>query len=278
MRSALLPLVAATLLMGCGKHPPKLGKLKDLLPKATFEQFKIKDVSFEGLETTFIFNVENPYPLGLELQALNWKLGLAGNDFLNGANDKGLDIDPGATSAVRIPISLKFADVFNIAKDAKGAGEVPWTIDGDFAFATPIGPITLPFKEQGVMPALSAPKVSLKALRVGKLDLKSQTASLELDLGFESDSDKPVKFSAFGYGIKLDGTDVASGNAKMDTVDGSGMTLPFDIKLVNLGATIIEAITKKTELKVRLNADTEVDTPLGAVPLKINEVVKLQLK
>jgi LEA14-like dessication related protein len=258
---------------------PQLGKLKDLLPEATFETFKVKDIDFQGLDSVFVFQIDNPYPVGLELEAMNWKLGLANHDFLDGSKDKKIDIDPNASSPVRVPVSLKFEDVFKVAKDAKGAGEVPWAFTGDFTFKTPIGPVTLPFQQRGVMPTLSAPKISLKALRVGKLDLKTQTASLELDLGIATEQSSPLTFSKFGYGIKLAGTEVASGNAKIDAVEGSStMTLPFDIKLLELGATIVEAVTKKTELKVRLNADAQVQTPLGPVPLAINEVTNLSLK
>jgi len=276
----LIPLVSLALLAGCGKHPPKLGKLKDLLPEVSFEELKVKDIDFHGMETAFVFKVENPYPLGLELETLNWTLDLVGNDFLDGAKDKGIDIDPNAASKVRIPVGVKFVDVFKIAGDAKAAGEVPWNIKGDFSFKSPIGPLTIPVRAQGVMPALSAPKVSLQALRVGKLDLRTQTASLELDIGLSSDQAAPLTFSKFGYGIKLAGTEVASGDARIATIeDGEGtMTLPIDLKLLELGATIVDAVTKKSVLKVRLDADAEVDTPVGTIPLVVKEIRDLQLK
>ena len=278
MRGVLL-LTSLTLLAGCGPKMPQLGKLKDLLPEATFETFKVKDIDFQGLDSVFVFQIDNPYPVGLELEAMNWKLGLANHDFLDGSKDKKIDIDPNASSPVRVPVSLKFEDVFKVAKDAKGAGEVPWAFTGDFTFKTPIGPVTLPFQQRGVMPALSAPKISLKALRVGKLDLKTQTASLELDLGLATEQSGPLNVSKFGYGIKLAGTEVASGNAKIDAFEGNTtMTLPFDIKLLDLGATIVDAVTQKTQLKVRLNADAEVATPVGPVPLTINEVTDLKLR
>ena len=98
----------------------------------------------------------------------------------------------------------------------KGKDELPWDIQGQFALDTPVGQVTLPFDEAGVMPALHAPRVKLQALRLGKLDLATQTANMELDIGLESDSEKPVQFSDFGFDIKLGGESVAAGNTTIE--------------------------------------------------------------
>ena len=270
----------ALLLAGCSAKNAKMPKMKDLLPKAAFNTFKVDSIDFEGAETVFVFDVQNPYPVGLELQQLNWKFGVAGHPLLDGAKDKGIDIDPGATSKVRIPVGVKFADVFAVATDAKGKGEVPWTIEGDFAFDTPIGPIQLPFNEAGVMPALTAPRIKLGQLRMGKLDLKAGTVGMELDLDLESDEEKPVSFEAFDYGISFAGNEVLKGAAQMAKIEGGTgkITIPIDLQLVELGATVVETLTKKGELKVGLNADAKVATPIGAIPLKIDKSKKLQIK
>lgn len=278
MRFAAPLLVSALVLSGCSAK--KMPNLKKMLPKATFSKFDIKEIDFEKAETVFVFDVENPYPVGLELAELNWKLGVAGHPLLDGAKDKGIDIDPGATSKVRIPVGVKFADVFAVAVDSKGADEVPWTLDGDFAFNTPVGPIGLPFSEAGVMPALTAPRIKLGQLRLGKLDVAAGTVGLELDLNLESDSAKPVSFEAFDYGISFAGNKVLEGAADTAKIeDGKGvLTLPINLKLVDLGAAVVETLTKKGELKVGIDADASVATPVGPVPLTVSKSKKLQIQ
>ena len=50
------------------------------------------------------------------------------------------------------------------------------------------------------------------------------------------------------------------------------------MKLVNLGAGVVEAIQKKGEIRVGFDLDSKVETPVGAVPLKLEKSKKLQLK
>ncbi len=276
--TVLLPLL---LLSGCaGKKLPALDGLKNLVPKVSFQEFKLKKVDFQGAETAFVFEVKNPYPVGLDLASLNWDLGVAGHALLDGSKDSGVDIDPAGTSAVRIPVSVKFTDIFAVAADAKKAGEVPWTIHGDFAFNTPVGPLKLPFKQTGVMPALSAPRIQLKALRVDKLDVLKGKVNMALDIGLESDSEKPLNFKKFGYGIKLAGKEVLVGDAQVPVIEGGKgtLTLPLDLQLVQLGTAVVQSITDKGPLEVGLDADTQVDTPFGVIPFKVNRSQELRIK
>lgn len=275
----LLPLlVPALLLGGCDKQMPKIPK--NLAPQAKFEQMKVKEIDFEGAQTVFIFEVKNPYPLGLKLTELNWNLGLAGNALLDGTNDQGIDIEAGGASAVKIPVAVKFADIFAVAADAKGKGEVPWELTGNFAFDTPVGNVALPFTETGVMPALTAPRIKLEGVRLGKLDLASQSAQLFIDVGIESDEEKPLSFKKFAYGLSLGGAQVASGESIMQPItDGkTNLEIPLSVRLLDLGDQVVKAIKNKDEIRVGIDTDAEVDTPFGIVPLKVSKTKKLQLK
>lgn len=271
------PLILVSL-AGC-KQLPKMPDLKEVLPEVRFADLKVEEVDFKGLDGRFVLEVDNPYPLELNLAETSWKLGLAGHPFLDGTNEEGLSIAPSETSKVRIPFGLKWKNAFDVVTDAKGKDSLPYSLDTTLGFTTPIGPVSVPLKHDGELPALHAPKVSLKALRVEKLDLLKQTASLALDLGLTSDQASALTFETFSYGVALAGTSVATGDTKIGAVDGSkDVTLPIDLKLLNLGVVIVEAITKKTRLEVRLTADASVGTPLGVIPLSIDELADLALK
>ena len=280
MRPSTVALCALPLLAGCIKTLPKLPDLSDLdKPTVRMSEFKVQDADFTKLGTQFTFEVDNPYPVGIDLQTLNWKLAVSGHQFLDGAKDKGVAVDAGATSTVKFPVDIVFADVFAIAAESKGLDEIPWNIAGDVAIDSPIGPISVPFDEGGVFPALHKPQISLQKLRVAKLDILKQTATLELDVGVETEQPSPLSFANFDYGLTLAGVDVASGAVDIQPIEGSGtVTLPIDLKLLDLGATIVDAVTKKTELKVGLTADAGVESPLGVIPFHVDQSTKLSLK
>jgi LEA14-like dessication related protein len=267
----ILAATTAMLLAGC-QLPEGLPSAKEAAPKVTFDKLRIDAITFDKVDTTFVLDVANPYPVQIPVKAFTWDLDLAGSSFADGKSSEGLTIGARKTSKVRIPVSAAFRDVIAVGKATKGQDSVPFHIAGDLSFDTPIGPLTLPYDAKGDFPALRAPKFSPKALRVEKLDLAKQTARLAVDFDVSSENGSSLSFPKFAYGLKLGGKQVASGNASVPAVtDAATFTLPVDVNLVQLGTTVANAISKKTDLEVGLTADADVQTPFGLVPLAVSE-------
>ncbi len=272
-------LLAVAAMTGCKQGLPKMPDLSEVLPKVRFKDVKVSEIDFGGLDAKLVLEVDNPYPLGLQLAEKSWTLDLAGQRFLDGTDDEGLDIEPAATSPVRIPVSMKWADAFGVATNAKGKDQLPFALHADLGFTTPIGDVRVPLDHEGELPALHKPKISLKALRVEKLDLLKQTASLALDVNLESDQGSPLSFDAFAWDLSLNGSDAAAGTARIGAVEASQLvTLPIDLKLLGIGVAIVDAIKDQGKLDVALKANADVATPFGVVPLKVNEVATLRLQ
>lgn len=267
-----LPVVAA---MGC-KQLPNMRDLKDLLPEVHFDELKVDQIDFQKLDAKFVLDVTNPYPLELALAETSWKLGLAGSPFLDGTNEKGTVIAASETSKVRIPFTMRWVDAFAVVSQAREGDTMPYSLDAELGFDSPVGRVEIPLHREGDMPALHAPRLSLKGLRVAGLDLAKQTATIEVDLGLQSDQPSALTFEAFQYGLKLAGHDVASGRAQVGAVqDSKTVTLPADIRLIALGEAVVDSLTQKKPVKVRLTGDASVGTPFGVVPFDFDESADL---
>jgi hypothetical protein len=273
MRAALLALVLVP--AGC-KKLPDFSDLKRMVPNVRFETVKIDDLDFRRMEAKFVLEVDNPYPVELNLTQASWKLDLAGHDFLDGTNRDGTRIAPNGTSKVRIPFTMKFADAFAIVGDARGKDELPYALEATLGFDTPVGPVEVPLADEGQMPALHMPRFSLEALRVEKLDLDEGVARLELDLDVDTDQGSPLSFQTFGYGLSIAGAEVATGNARIGSVSGhSDVTLPVVMSLRGVSEAVLGILADQRATKVRLEADATVGTPFGAAPLHVNETADL---
>ena len=271
-------LTGCLVLSGCAKLP-KLGELSDYLPKVSFKTMDVKDVTFRGATTIFIMEVDNPHPVGLDLPSVNWDLDLAGADFLDGTKDTPLRVEPTAVKPVRVPVDLRWKNVLGLLQNAKGQDAVPYVFGGDVKVDTPVGALKVPFRREGELPVLHMPRVQLTGLRVAKLDVLKNTATLELDMDLSSDHGQAIGVEDFAYGIELAGTKVANGKAAISSLEGqTTATLPMNLKLLELGSTVVRAITEKSRLDVTLDADASFDTPLGSVPLAIRETQTLKLK
>ena len=107
----------------------------------------------------------------------------------------------------------------------------------------------------------------------------SQTASLALDVGVTSDQGSNISFDGFDYKVKLDGERVVTGNTRLASIGESGtLTVPIDLNLLQLGAGVVRAIKNKGTLDVGLDADIDVATPFGVLPLQIDKAKSLKLR
>ena len=279
-----LPLLVLPLALGSCAHIQRIlaAVPDDVKPKVTFEGASIDRVDFDGFDATFTFGIDNPNPLGITVKAFAYDLDLEGVGLLDGTRDEGLAIAARGKSTVGLPAGLQWREAVDLSQATKGKDELGFRVRGSFSFDTPSGPVTLPYDHSGTVPAVRAPQVKPAALRAKKVDLLSQTATLELDLDVTHTGGGAMTLERFEYGIALGGTEVADGQvATLATVaDGATetVTLPLNLRLVKLGTAIIDAIARKQPVQVGLRAGTAVRTPLGAIPLDVSETVTLRVK
>lgn len=277
MRPLVLSLLVLT--AGCSKLPKLPKSVDGWLPEVAFQTLNVNDVDLQGAKAVFVLDVTNPHPVGLQIPSVNWDLDLAGSDFLEGLKDTPLAVDAQGTTPVRIPVQIAWSDVLAVANGAKGQDAIPFAIAGDLTIDTPLGPVKAPFQHAGELPVLHVPKVKLAGLRVTSLDVLKGQADLAVDLDVEADGAAAIGFDALDYTVALGGKDVASGSTSWTPKAGSStLTLPIGVKLVSVGEAVVTALTKKTDLKVGLVGDAKLDTPLGVVPMGIDESTMLKVR
>jgi LEA14-like dessication related protein len=269
---------------GCAKigEIPGLDVLKQFLPKVTFDRLAVKDVDFTRISTDFVFNVSNPNPIEVKLASFSYALDLAGHRFLDGDQKDGLQLKARGDSKLVFPLATTFQEIIALAGDLRGKDDVPFAFSGRIGFNTPLGEVKVPFQTDGRFPVLKVPKIRFKALKLGRVNLLDQSATLELQLGVAHQQGSKLDFSAFDYALTLGGRQVLDGVitklASVEPGEEATVSLPLTIRLVQVGATIFEAITKKEKVSVGLDANLDVATPFGVIPLHIDETGKLQLQ
>ncbi len=276
-------LTAPLLLGGCAKGSlGGLGDLSSLMPKVRFHKFNIEKLSFETIDTVFVLEIDNPYPLGIDLGSFNWALALGGNDFLSGNDRKGSRIAPSATSKLRIPVSLNVMDIVNTVSDLSGKDAVPFRFSGKVGLNTPLGQIKLPYDAKGEVPVLKAPKFAFQKIRLDRIDPLGAKATIAIDLGVSHTAAAALQFTGFDYDLRLGGKKVISGLVQDlgDVQPGKTRTvsLPITIDLIAVGTTIAQAITGGGKIDVGLGAKLTVGTPYGAIPLSIDETGNLRVE
>jgi hypothetical protein len=266
---------------GCKKFPD-LGNIKDYLPKVRFDRMRVDRVDFQKIDASFDFDVQNPYPVDMRLLSFAWDLDLEGSDFLTGRSDEGLALAKKDTVKVSMPATLRFADIVSTVGNLKDRDDVGFRIAGDFGVNTPLGKVDVPFDQSGRIPVLKVPKIEPKAIRVAELKPLQNRATLELDLGVTNNAKSDAyQMKDFGYAVKLGGKEVVSGALAQLSVEAGSTatrTIPIELNLLQLGAQVVTAIQQKKPVDVGFAAGLKVQTPLGPIPLDVDEVTSLRIQ
>lgn len=269
------------LLVGCLKG----GKLPDLssyTPQVSFDRMELGKPTWEAVDATFVVSVRNRSPINLNLARYTWALALADSPFLSGDGTDGVELAANATRPLEIPVRLVFADLVRTAKATRGQAAVPYGLKGDLTVQTPLGPITVPYDHQGELPALRPPKIQVQGIRVASIDVMKARADLALDLALTGEGGGAMSLEAAKWSLALAGSPVADGVADvLGRVDGDAstpVTIPIGINLLKLGTATVSALQKKQPVAVRFQADLSVATPLGPIPLKVDEAGQVPVR
>ncbi|MBW1881024.1 MAG: LEA type 2 family protein [Deltaproteobacteria bacterium] len=280
----VIALSSLLLLAGCPKLGDILstGDLGSYTPSIRFQKLEVDNITFNDADLQFVFQLTNPNPVQVKLSSFSYDLDLAGTDFVGGSSADGMELAASGDTELRLPVSLTFADAIRTAKAVKGQDVIPFTLSGDFGFNTPLGEVKVPYSQSDDLPVLRPPKVRVAALRVAKLDLLTQQAQLELDVGLAHDQGTSMAFRAFDYHLALMEREVAAGMVEdlgeAPVGEEHIVTLPIDVGLVELGTSLVQALTRKDAIQVGLGANMDVDTPLGVLPLQVDKSKRLQLQ
>jgi len=273
----VLPLLLLPLAAGCEEF-----NLQDYLPSVQFQRMDVADIDFQHIEADFVFSVDNPNPVEIGLSSFSYDLDLEGQNLLEGDNEEGFALEAIGSSELRLPLDLTWEEAWDTAQATRGEDYVDFALGGHFGFMTPIGEGRVPYHEDGDFPALRTPKFRFQKVRVASLNLLTQTAGIEIDLGVDNAHRSTLFFDAVDYRVSLGGTRVASGLIdEFGSVAGATeetLTIPVDVDLLAVGTTVVSALVDKTPVQVRLEADLDVDTPFGILPLDLDETARVAVE
>jgi LEA14-like dessication related protein len=272
-----LTLLASLVALGVG-----CDELDPYLPKVRFDSFDVKQIDFEHIDTDFVFVVDNPNPIDIDLSSFSYDLAFEDISLLSGDNEDGFTLESLGGSELALPLSMRWDHAWDLVQATRGKDDIAFGLDGDFGFDTSEGEIAIPYSAGGDFPAVRTPKFALNQIRVESLDVWSDSAKLAIDLDVDNAHASTLFFQDVDYKIGLGGKQVATGLIPdLGGVDGATtekLTIPIDIRLSNSGAAVAEALASGDKLDLTLDADMDVDSPFGLLPLSVDEAGNVRVQ
>jgi len=247
-------------------------ELEGVLPTVHFDRLDVERISFDDIDADFVFRVDNPNPVEIDLASFSYALELEQVQLLDGNADDGFVLERSGSSELALPVHLVFEQVYDTVTATRGEDVVDFSLEGHFGFDTPAGRVRLPYRELGDFPALRTPGVAFERLRM--VELRATGADLALDIGIDNPHRSTLFFENFDYSIDMQGFHIVDGLIEGFDVDGAEqhvLALPIQVDFLKVGAGLVTALVNGDKVKIDFAAKADVDTPFGLVPLNLVE-------
>lgn len=241
--NALMAFLTAILLLGltgCTELDVREA-LEHQKPKVSVADQRFTRLDFERVNMAFGIKVDNPNPVSIELGGLDYDLKLAGQNFASGKQKKTLRMGASGASRFELPLSLSYQEIFITLKSLKGKDTIPYELTTGLMIDVPLlGRLRYPVSTRGELPIPRLPKISLKSLRLDKLNFSYATILLTLEV------DNPNAFglalNRLDYDFKVNGKRWIKGNranaGQLEEKGKSDITLPLTLNFMELGSSL----------------------------------------
>ena len=136
----LTTLCASLFLSGCAYLQALNQKIKT--PTVNFQNVELREATALGIKLDFLFEVNNPNPIGAKVTSLTYDLKLNGLRIAKGKTKEAIEVGPQGRSDVRFPFELQFKDLVSTINSLLGAKDkVKYQLDVVVCVDTPIGEI-----------------------------------------------------------------------------------------------------------------------------------------
>jgi LEA14-like dessication related protein len=262
VRCALLGL----LVCGCAT----LGGLVEK-PKVTLRTVEVTRASFDGVSANFVFNVENPNPISVDLARLDYQVTLDGHALTGGRGDKPLSVPRNGTGTMVLPVSVRYVELGSAIGSMMTKQTLPYEIKATLGFATPIGTVDIPVESSGTFPVPQLPRPQLVGAQL--LDLSLGGVTLRVNLALVNPNTFAVPVGGLAWRLGVEGTEVASGKSPaVDLPGNAALPVQLDVRIdfLRAGGAVASALRSGS-------ATVAVEGQLDLGPFKIPVAVRQSL-
>ncbi len=245
-------------------------------PSVSVKDAKIESLSFESIGLAFDLNVKNPNPVSVAMAGYDYEFLLNSNGVLSGKQDERVELAAEGESVVRVPVTLRFKDLYELVRDAKNLSEADYQINLGFSFELPVlGVQRIPVTHAGRVPLLKLPKLSLESFKLNNLSVGGADMTLALNLSNPNASSFVLK--DLGYNLAVAGKKWAAADGAQDievqALGNSLIEFPVNLNFFEIGRSVFSLLTSDAPVDYHFvgSFDLESSLPLlGAVKVPFN--------
>ncbi len=279
-RKVIISLLLMLILAGCAvvKNLAKIQK-----PKVVVAKVRFTGMNFDKVDLAFDVKIENPNQLSVKLDAFDYDLQINGASFLTGKQDAQLQILAEQTSYLKIPISLKFKELYRTFQSLQNQDSSRYQLKGNLYFNLPIlGKTAIPVSKTGWLPMVKLPRFKSPSLKIVRLGLTG--ADVALNLTVENPNAFSLLLDKLDYNFSVNGTDWAGGvTSKPLRIAEKGrgaISIPISLNFLQIGQGVMQLLSGGGQATYNFTGKVDLHTSLpiiGSVQLPIHKSGQLRI-
>lgn len=168
---AIAPLLLVMMTLSCGTTGvgQKIKKVVKM-PSVRVKQVRLKSISLRDIDLLFDVEITNPYPVGLKLDKVSFKVDVEKNQLVAFDTPAGMEIKPKGAAVTPLVLNLEYKKIIQVVKDYASKDTLVTDISGELHIPLPKLPGLPPvykhkFKVQQKIPAIK-PSISVANFKV----------------------------------------------------------------------------------------------------------------
>lgn len=268
MNKLMLRLIALTVVVlstACSSLDQAMQMAKIDKPTVSMSDARITGISFDQAKLEFTLDVNNPNPIPVQFAGFDYHFLVNGQQLMAGEQRDGVKIAANQTSQVKLPLVLKFVDVFESIKSLADNKTLDYAIKTDALLDLPImGMVRIPAEKAGQVPVPQLPKISLDGIKIKSLGFKG--ADLEIGLNLDNPNAFDIDIRDLGYDLVVNGQRWLQSQGK-DTISlaksaSSQVKVPLNLSFLDMGLTLADLLKQQSTLDYQLVGNMNMDTSL----------------
>jgi LEA14-like dessication related protein len=249
------------------------------VPTARIQAVRLNRVDFQSVTTDFDVVVHNPNGVGLKLAGYDYDFRIEDQSLISGDQPEELRVKAKAESTVTVPVTIRFADIWNLVQATEGKEKVGYRFAAGLKLATPIGKLRIPIEKEGRMPVLKPPRVTVKSVKMDRIDLSGARFTVKMKV--KNDGPSKLGVDKVDWDFSVAGSDFLSGGldggGALEAGEERSVTLPVEMSFADVGRSLY-GVLMSGNLDYRLKGGIAFETPLGTIRLPFDLSGEAKLK
>lgn len=232
-------------------------------PNLSVTDMRVTGFTFDEIELAYNVTVDNPNSLSVQMSSYNYNFKLDNQTFVEGQQDKNIQIEASDKSTFEVPMRLNFKQVYQGIQTLADADNAASEFLCVVSFDLPVLGITkIPVRKKGTIPMINTPTITIKNLEVENISLTK--ADLVLNMEFDNPNAFGIYINNFDYDLTINGDrwaeGTALGNTSISEKGTSQLEIPITLNITKMGMSAYRLLAGSQALHYRLNGNFSLGT------------------